>query len=162
MSRYNKCHETKITSVATSEVELECSGSETLTCEIKSHVTETVTHASSKPVTYPVTKNGETFVSTSYSTVYSEETITYATPVSSVIVVPSESGFVTKPEAEQSTVELTTVAPQVSIPSNAVSSSSSSPGSTHAISTGIEGAANKVSPMFTFFFGFLLSIICLV
>ncbi|GMF00922.1 unnamed protein product [[Candida] boidinii] len=99
----------------------------------------------------------------SYSTVYSEETITYATAVSSVIVVTSESGVATESEAEHSPVELTTVAPQVTtIPSNEVSSTLYSPESTDAISTGIEGAANKISPFFTFSFGFLLSIICLV
>ncbi|OWB57590.1 hypothetical protein B5S28_g3548 [[Candida] boidinii] len=162
-----KCHESEITSVITTESELECSGSETLTCEVKSYSTETVTYTSTVPVTVPLTKNDETIDSTSYITTHSESSFTHVTEVESTVIPPAHSTLIppvqSSADQQQSTIELTTVISTTTTIPPAESSLSSSISSSieTAVST-LEGASNKMYPSFTISLGFLLSIIFFV
>ncbi|GME87734.1 unnamed protein product [[Candida] boidinii] len=154
---YNKCHDSEITSLITTESELECSGSETLTCEIESYATETVTYTSTEPVIVPITKNGETTDSTSYTTIYSEATFTYVTKVESTVIPPVESTEPSNADQQHSTIELTTVISTTS-PAESSFTSTTSTSMETAIST-LEDAGNKMEPSLIFSLGVLLSII---
>ncbi|GMF60452.1 unnamed protein product [[Candida] boidinii] len=111
---------------------------------------------STEPVIVPITKNGETTDSTSYTTIYSEATFTYVTKVESTVIPTAESTEPSNVDQQHSTIELTTV---ISTTSQAESSFTSTSTSMETAISTLEGAGNKMEPSLIFSLGVLLSII---